>query len=106
MLRTPLHCQFLDRRTRLCTVYPRRRKLNPECLTASEALERRFLPSDCPYAVNWQAQHGSEAYRGPAEWGAGFWSSPGVPEEYARRNHWSPTDLAALREDCRAGRWR
>jgi len=53
------HCEFLDVKTNLCTVYKDRHKKNPNCLTAEEARKIRALPDECPYAKK------EKGYKGP-----------------------------------------
>jgi len=48
-------CEFLDRQTNLCMIYPipeYRRALKPECQTTAESLVKRVLPPDCAYVKN------------------------------------------------------
>lgn len=102
MFHLPIHCKYLDRATRRCTVYPRRHELNPMCMPIPQAIEKRLLPTDCPYVT------GLTDYRGPVAWGPGFWEADGgaLASYYAKRFGWSDAELEALRADCRAGRWR
>jgi len=53
------HCEFLDTKTNLCTVFKDRFKKNPNCLTAEEAREIRALPDECPYTKK------EDGYKGP-----------------------------------------
>jgi len=46
---TPFPCRFLDVETKLCSVYDRRRSMNPGCLTVPEGIARGVFPADCPY---------------------------------------------------------
>ncbi len=46
--RTP--CQYLDLKTKACTVYHDRSKRHPECVSLTlEFVEAGILPDDCPY---------------------------------------------------------
>jgi uncharacterized cysteine cluster protein YcgN (CxxCxxCC family) len=58
---TPFFCDHLDRASRLCRVYSRRRQVNPECIPVEVGLRRGVFPADCPYAA------GREGYRPPVE---------------------------------------
>ena len=58
---TPYYCPHLDPETKLCTVYERRRELNPHCLTVEEGIELGVFPADCPYVA------GIPGYRPPVE---------------------------------------
>jgi uncharacterized protein len=43
-------CEFLDLKTRMCTVYPERHKARPGCAPLTpEHLSMGILPADCPY---------------------------------------------------------
>ena len=42
-------CIFLDRKSKLCLVYPMRHKVQTACMTVTEAFEAGHLPADCPY---------------------------------------------------------
>lgn len=42
-------CRYLDVKTNLCTVYDRRFKLNPRCLTVPEGITLGIFPAGCPY---------------------------------------------------------
>jgi len=46
---TPFPCPQLDTATRLCTVYERRREVNPECIPVEEGIRLGVFPGDCPY---------------------------------------------------------
>ena len=35
---TPFPCEFLDTKTNLCTIYDRRKELNPLCLSVSQRI--------------------------------------------------------------------
>jgi uncharacterized cysteine cluster protein YcgN (CxxCxxCC family) len=47
---TPFPCQYLDKKTRLCTIYEQRHRINPDCLPVPEGLKLGVFPKDCPYA--------------------------------------------------------
>jgi len=57
----PETCPHLDPKTKLCKVYPQRRKVNPDCATIEVAILARVFPEDCPYVAD------VEHYRGPIE---------------------------------------
>jgi uncharacterized cysteine cluster protein YcgN (CxxCxxCC family) len=65
---TPFPCDFLDEKTRLCTVYERRHEVNPACLGVEEGIRRHAFPADCPYVK------GLKGYVPPVEYEAGRWS--------------------------------
>lgn len=46
---TPFPCEFLDTNTNLCTIYDRRKELNPLCLSVPEGMTVSAFPTDCPY---------------------------------------------------------
>lgn len=46
---TPFPCKYLDLSTHLCTIYEKRHKINPECLTVEEGIRLGVFPLDCPY---------------------------------------------------------
>jgi len=46
---TPFPCPYLDEETRLCTIYERRRELNPHCLPVEMGIRLGVFPPDCPY---------------------------------------------------------
>jgi len=46
---TETPCKYLDTRTNLCTIYPRRHKINPQCLTVEQGIRYGVFPADCPY---------------------------------------------------------
>ncbi len=46
---TPFPCEFLDTKTNLCTIYDRRKELNPLCLSVPEGMTVSAFPTDCPY---------------------------------------------------------
>jgi len=58
---TPYPCRYLDRQTRLCTVYDRRFEVNPDCLSVEQGIRLRVFPADCPYV------QGLKNYRPPRE---------------------------------------
>lgn len=43
------HCQFLDVKTGMCSVYKDRFEQNEECLTLEEMKSLGSLPKQCPY---------------------------------------------------------
>ncbi len=45
------HCPYLDPATNLCTIYERRHKLNPQCLTIDQGIKLRAFPAGCPYVA-------------------------------------------------------
>ncbi len=53
-------CEFLDLKTRRCTVYPDRHKARPGCAPlTTENIAQGILPADCPYVES------LEGYRAP-----------------------------------------
>jgi len=52
-------CRYFDPQTRRCTVYKKRFRMGVGCLTVAESIERRALPTDCPYVED------IEGYEGP-----------------------------------------
>lgn len=48
----PSPCEYLDTRTKLCTVYDRRHVVNPQCLSVENGIKFRVFPADCPYVRN------------------------------------------------------
>jgi uncharacterized cysteine cluster protein YcgN (CxxCxxCC family) len=56
---TSNHCEYLDEKTNLCTVYENRFKVKPDCLPIEKAIEISALPNDCPYVKD------IEGYEGP-----------------------------------------
>ncbi len=46
---TNVPCRYLDTGTNLCTVYGRRREVNPDCLDVEAGTKRGVFPADCPY---------------------------------------------------------
>lgn len=57
---TDVPCRYLDLKTRLCTVYPRRFEVEPECLSVDrEAIEEGIMPDGCAYVRD------IPGYRGP-----------------------------------------
>jgi Fe-S-cluster containining protein len=60
---TPFPCEFLDTATNLCTIYDRRKELNPLCLSVPEGMTVSAFPSDCPYVPI----HAPKNYRAAVE---------------------------------------
>jgi hypothetical protein len=58
---TPFFCRHLDVRSRLCTVYADRQRVNPDCVGVARGIERGIFPADCPYTA------GVAGYRPPVE---------------------------------------
>ena len=57
---TDIPCQYLDCKTRLCTVYLERLEKQPRCASAADSIEAGTLPGDCPYVggrADYQAPH-------------------------------------------------
>ena len=57
---TDIPCEFLDVKTRQCTVYPERFRKQPRCSTAEDSAKANSLPGDCPYVggvSNYLAPH-------------------------------------------------
>ena len=48
---TPFPCEYLDTDTNLCTIYDRRKELNPLCLDVEEGMKVSAFPEDCPYVA-------------------------------------------------------
>lgn len=65
---TPFPCEFLDTATNLCTIYDRRKELNPLCLSVPEGMKVSAFPKDCPYVP----EHAPKNYRPAVEYD---WSS-------------------------------
>jgi hypothetical protein len=42
-------CEFLDSETRLCTIYDRRKELQPDCTSVQKGITMGLLPPDCPF---------------------------------------------------------
>ncbi len=60
---TPTPCEWLDLRSRLCTVYPDRQKVRPGCVKLTRrVIAKGILPADCPYVA------GIVSYRAPHLW--------------------------------------
>ena len=59
-------CKFWDARTKLCTVFARRRTACPNCADLSGAIRQGLLPRDCPFVRD------LEGYDGPVE----HWEDP------------------------------
>ncbi len=68
MFYTDRVCKFWDERTKLCTVFARRRELCPNCADLDDAIAGGLLPADCPFV------RGRKGYDGPVE----FWEDPEV----------------------------
>ena len=49
---TEYYCPYLDRETKLCTVYDRRHEINPHCLTVEEGIKVGVFPADCPFVAH------------------------------------------------------
>ncbi len=64
---TPFPCEFLNTDTNLCTIYDRRKELNPLCLSIEEGMKVSAFPSDCPYVP----EHAPKRYKPAVEhdWG-------------------------------------
>ena len=62
----PYWCQYLDVKTKLCTVYARRHEVHPGCKTIEDAIEKGILPASCAYV------QGLKDYKPPVE----DWDSP------------------------------
>lgn len=45
----PSYCKFWDPDTKLCKIYDKRHKLNPECLDVGRGSRIGVFPADCPY---------------------------------------------------------
>jgi hypothetical protein len=56
---TPFPCEYLDTKTNLCTIYDRRKELNPLCLSVPEGMKVSAFPQDCPYVP----EHAPKNYR-------------------------------------------
>lgn len=60
---TDVPCEFLDLRTRRCTVYARRHRERPGCAPLTpDHLHQGILPADCPYVAD------IPGYRAPRLW--------------------------------------
>ena len=42
-------CPHLDKESKLCAVYPDRKKIRPQCLSVDQAIADKILPNNCPY---------------------------------------------------------
>src|SRR5579862_2560098 len=60
---TPFPCEFLNTATNLCTIYDRRKELNPLCLSVPEGMKVSAFPVDCPYVP----EHAPKNYRPAVE---------------------------------------
>ena len=49
---TNIPCVHLDLRTKLCTIYHERRRINPECLDVPGGIRLGVFPADCPYVAD------------------------------------------------------
>ena len=45
-------CKYLDLKTMTCTIYPKRREINPDCMNIKEAKENGGLPKGCLYITD------------------------------------------------------
>jgi hypothetical protein len=57
----PRWCEYLDRETKLCTIYADRADLNPDCLALETGRRLGVFPADCPYVRD------LKGYVGPVE---------------------------------------
>ena len=57
----PETCPHLDPETKLCRVYARRHRVNPQCADVRTGITARVFPEDCPYVAD------VRDYRGPIE---------------------------------------
>jgi len=48
---TPFPCKYLDTRTNLCTIYPRRHQIHRSCLSVPQGLRFSAFPVDCAYVA-------------------------------------------------------
>jgi hypothetical protein len=60
---TPFPCEFLNTDTNLCTIYDRRKELNPLCLSVPEGMKVSAFPKDCTYVP----EHAPKNYRPAVE---------------------------------------
>jgi uncharacterized cysteine cluster protein YcgN (CxxCxxCC family) len=44
-------CEYLSKKTRRCTIYKNRFKINEKCLTVDQALREGAFPKECPYVI-------------------------------------------------------
>lgn len=51
-IKTTTPCMFLDLKTKLCSVYKNRFKLNPYCQTSKQAKKQGLLPLNCKHLTN------------------------------------------------------
>ena len=97
----PLHCPFLDRETKLCSVYETRLKVRPQCCSIAKAIALSVLPQTCPYV------QGLKGYRGPKEW-PGFWEQDPVDIQRIADSYDPPVpsiEVEAVRRDWERGVW-
>ncbi len=45
-------CKYLDLNTQKCSIYEKRKEINPNCLTLKEMYIKGTLPKRCPYVIN------------------------------------------------------
>ena len=45
-------CQYLNLNTKKCSIYEKRKEINPNCLTLKEMDILGTLPKNCPYVIN------------------------------------------------------
>lgn len=99
---TPLHCRYLDRRTRLCRVYADRHRQAAWCLSAQQAVTASLVPNECGYAAAIQG------YSGPQKLPTKYWlSAEGRAQLRAladRHGVW-PAELDAVIRDMEGGTW-
>ncbi len=46
---TTVPCRYFDERTKLCTIYPNRHRINSRCLDVPHGIDLGVFPADCPY---------------------------------------------------------
>jgi uncharacterized protein len=46
------YCRYLDTETKMCTVYEKRKTVNPECASIDDGIRRGMLPGNCPYVAD------------------------------------------------------
>ena len=46
-------CKYLSKKTRRCTIYKKRFKINKNCLDIDKAYSEGALPKDCPYVKDY-----------------------------------------------------
>ena len=42
-------CKYLNKKTRRCTIYKKRFKINKDCLNVEEMIEQGAVPKECAY---------------------------------------------------------